>query len=92
MYTYIFFFKKIIKLPYEDSITEHFNGDHPGSLEILSFFCCILYFNDTSLGFLTLSSSEMDHIKLFNMYSKHSMKNTFVYLYTFLYYLLTIYY
>lgn len=40
-------------LPSEDSITEHFNGDHPGYLEIVNFCCCILDFNDNSLDFLT---------------------------------------
>lgn len=55
--------------PYEDSIIEHFNGDHTGSLAIMSFFCCILDFNDTSLGFLTLSSSfKINHIKLCNLH------------------------
>lgn len=46
-------------LPYEDSTTERFNGDHPGSLEIVSFF---------SFDFLTSSSSEINHIELCNLH------------------------
>jgi len=54
-------------LPCENSTTGHFNGDHPGFLDIVSFFCWILDFS--SLDFLTLgSSSEINHIKLGNLY------------------------
>jgi len=66
-YTYIFLLTIIKNLQYKDSATKHFNGDHPGSLEIVSFFCWILDFN--SLDFLTLSSSfDINCIKLCNLH------------------------